>query len=185
MIDEKKIAAAVELLLDGIGEDVSREGLRGTPVRVARMFEELCRGMGEDAAAHLGVTFAAADNEMVVVKDIDFHSICEHHIMPFFGKIHVAYIPDGRVVGLSKLVRTVEIFARRLQLQEQLTAQVAEAIMEHLAPKGVMVMAEAEHLCMTMRGVAKPGSRTITTVIKGDFVDDERLQSTFFRIIGA
>ena len=184
MIDEKKIQAAVRLLLEGIGEDVSRAGLVDTPERVARAYMEIFKGQDDDAARHLKKTFVVADNEMVVERDIVFYSTCEHHIMPFFGKAHVAYIPDGRVVGLSKLARTVEVFARRLQLQEQLTAQIAEALMMHLKPKGVMVMVEAEHLCMTMRGVKKPGSQTITTVMKGDFVGDEGLQRMFFRMLG-
>jgi GTP cyclohydrolase I len=183
MIDKEKIEAAVRLLLEGIGEDANREGLIETPARVARMYEEIFQGKYENAAMPLMKTFSAENNEMVVEKDIAFYSTCEHHIMPFFGKAHVAYIPDGRVVGLSKLARTVEIFARRLQLQEQLTAQVAESIMTHLKPKGVMVMIEAEHLCMTMRGVRKPGSKTITTVMKGAYNDDERLQNIFFRMI--
>jgi GTP cyclohydrolase I len=184
MVDKAKIEAAVRLLLEGIGEDVEREGLRETPLRIARMYEEIFQGMEEDAAAHLAKTFQVANNEMVIEKDIVFYSACEHHMMPFFGKVHIAYIPDGRVVGLSKLARTVEVYARRLQLQEQLTAQIAEALMTHLQPKGVMVMVEAEHLCVTMRGIKKPGSQTITTVMKGAFVDNERLQNTFFKMLG-
>jgi GTP cyclohydrolase I len=184
MVDKNKIEKAVALLLEGIGEDATREGLVETPARIARMYEEIFQGSDEDAAVHLKKTFAAENNEMVIEKDIVFYSTCEHHLMPFFGRAHVAYIPDGRVVGLSKLARTVETYARRLQLQEQLTAQIADAIMAHLQPRGVMVMIEAEHLCMTMRGVKKPGSQTITTVMKGAFVDNERLQNTFFRMLG-
>jgi GTP cyclohydrolase I len=183
MVDKAKIEAAVRLLLEGIGEDTEREGLRETPFRIARMYEEIFQGMEEDAAVHLAKTFKVDNNEMVIEKDIVFYSACEHHIMPFFGKVHVAYIPDGRVVGLSKLARTVEVYARRLQLQEQMTAQIAEAIMTHLQPKGVMVMIEAEHLCITMRGIKKPGSQTITTVMKGAFIDNERLQKTFFQML--
>ena len=158
MVDHKKVEQAIRLLLEGIGEDPDREGLAETPDRIARMYEEICGGMNEDAAEHLKKTFTAENNEMVVEKDITFYSMCEHHMLPFYGKVHIAYIPDGKVVGLSKLARTVEVFARRLQLQEQMTAQIADALMENLHPKGVMVLAEAEHMCMTMRGIKKPGS---------------------------
>lgn len=183
MADQKKIEEAVRLLLEGIGEDINREGIRETPSRIARMYGEIFSGMGEDAAVHLSKTFQAENNEMVVEKDIVFYSTCEHHMMPFFGRVHVAYIPDGKVVGLSKLARTVETFAKRLQIQEQMTAHIADAVMEHLAPKGVMVLAEAEHLCMTMRGVKKPGSHTITVVTRGVFQENERLQTVFFNML--
>lgn len=183
MVDQKKIEEAVRLLLEGIGEDVTREGLTDTPNRVARMYEEIYRGMEEDAAVHLSKTFAVDSNEIVVEKDITFYSTCEHHLMPFYGKAHIAYIPDGRVVGLSKLARTVEVYARRLQIQEQMTAQIAGAIMEHLKPQGVMVMMEAEHMCMTMRGVAKPGSRTVTMAARGCFQNNPQLQQYFFEMI--
>lgn len=183
MVDQKKIEEAVRLLLEGIGEDVSREGLADTPNRVARMYEEICRGMDEDAAQHLSKTFAVDSNEIVVEKDITFYSTCEHHLMPFYGKAHIAYLPNGRVVGLSKLARTVEVYARRLQIQEQMTTQIAEAVMEHLKPQGVMVMVEAEHMCMAMRGVSKPGSRTVTMAARGCFYDDPRLQQYFFEMI--
>ena len=146
MIDKEKVEAAVRLLLEGIGEDIHREGLVETPARIARMYEEIYGGMDEDAALHLSKTFQVDSHEMVLEKDITFYSTCEHHLMPFYGKAHVAYIPDGRVLGLSKLARTVETFARRLQIQEQLTVQIADALMEHLAPRGVMVMMEAEHM---------------------------------------
>ena len=183
MVDQKKIEEAVHLLLEGIGEDVTREGLTDTPNRVARMYEEIYKGMDEDAAVHLSKTFAVDSNEIVVEKDITFFSTCEHHLMPFYGKAHIAYLPDGRVVGLSKLARTVEVYARRLQIQEQMTTQIAEAIMEHLKPQGVMVMAEAEHMCMTMRGVSKPGSRTVTMAARGCFQDNPQLQQYFFEMI--
>ena len=140
--------------------------------------------MDENAGEHLKKTFTAENNEMVVEKDITFYSMCEHHMLPFYGKVHIAYIPDGKVVGLSKLARTVEVYARRLQLQEQMTAQIADALMEHLKPKGVMVLAEAEHMCMTMRGVKKPGSKTVSVVTRGEFEDNEKLQNMFFRMIG-
>ena len=183
MVDQKKIEEAVHLLLEGIGEDVTREGLTDTPNRVARMYEEIYKGMDEDAAVHLSKTFAVDSNEIVVEKDITFFSTCEHHLMPFYGKAHIAYLPDGRVVGLSKLARTVEVYARRLQIQEQMTTQIAEAIMEYLKPQGVMVMAEAEHMCMTMRGVSKPGSRTVTMAARGCFQDNPQLQQYFFEMI--
>ena len=183
MVDQKKIEEAVKLLLEGIGEDVDREGLADTPNRIARMYEEIYKGMGEDPAKHLSRTFTVESNEIVLEKDITFYSTCEHHLMPFYGKVHIAYLPDGRVVGLSKLARTVEVYARRLQIQEQMTMQIAEAVREYLKPQGVMVMAEAEHLCMTMRGVSKPGSRTITTAARGCFAHDVRLQQYFFEMI--
>lgn len=170
-------------MLEGIGEDIHREGLVETPARIARMYEEIYGGMDEDAALHLSKTFQVDSHEMVLEKDITFYSTCEHHLMPFYGKAHVAYIPDGRVLGLSKLARTVETFARRLQIQEQLTVQIADALMEHLAPRGVMVMMEAEHMCMTMRGIKKPGSRTVSIATRGVFEGDMQLQNTFFQMI--
>lgn len=183
MVDQNKIEEAVRMLLEGIGEDVTREGLADTPNRVARMYEEIYRGMDEDPAIYLSKTFTVDSNEIVVEKDITFYSTCEHHLMPFHGKAHIAYLPDGKVVGLSKLARTVEVYARRLQIQEQMTTQIAEAIMEHLKPQGVMVMTEAEHMCMTMRGVAKPGSRTVTMAARGCFRDNPQLQQYFFEMI--
>lgn len=184
MVDRNKIEQAVLLILEGIGEDAGREGLADTPVRIARMYEEIFAGLSEDAGIHLQKTFAAKDNKMVLEKDITFYSMCEHHLLPFYGKAHVAYIPDGRVVGLSKLARTVEVFAKRPQLQEQLTTQIAEALMEKLGAKGAMVMIEAEHMCMTMRGVKKPGSHTVTVVTKGVFETDKDLQDTFYHMLG-
>lgn len=182
-MDAEKIREGVRLILEGIGEDPTREGLLDTPDRIARMYEEICGGMTEDAEVHLSRTFTAQDTEMIVEKDISVYSMCEHHMLPFFGKVHVAYIPDGKVVGLSKLARTVEVYARRLQLQEQLTAQIAEAVYSYLKPKGVMVMIEAEHTCMTMRGVKKPGSQTVTIKALGAFEEDERLQEKFLRLV--
>ncbi len=184
MFDHEKIETAVRLLLEGIGEDVNREGLIETPDRIARMYEEICGGMKEDAGVHLSKTFTVNSSEMVLEKDITFYSMCEHHLMPFYGKAHIAYIPDGKVVGLSKLARTVEVFARRLQLQEQLTGQIADALMEHMAPKGAMVMIEAEHMCMTMRGIKKPGSQTVTVARRGVFSEDPLLEERFFRMLG-
>ncbi len=157
-MDAEKIKQGVRLLLEGMGEDPAREGLVETPDRIARMYEELCAGYGEDAGEHLGVRFRVEESGIVLEKDIRFYSMCEHHLMPFYGTAAVAYIPQGEVVGLSKIARTVEVYAKRLQLQERMTAQIADAFMEKLAPKGVMVFVEAEHMCMTMRH-QKRGSR--------------------------
>lgn len=183
MIDQGKIKQAVRLLLEGIGEDPSREGLVETPDRIARMYEEIYGGLIEDAGVHLSKTFSVEHSEMVVEKDITFYSTCEHHLLPFYGKAHIAYIPNGRVVGLSKLARTVEVYARRPQIQEQLTGQIADALEKYLEPKGVMVLIEAEHMCMTMRGIKKPGSKTVTVAKRGAFAEDETLQNTFFRML--
>ena len=183
MVDQEKVKEGVRLILEGIGEDVNREGLLETPDRIARMYRELAGGMDEDPAVHLEKRFHVDNNDMVMDKDITFYSMCEHHMLPFFGKVHVAYIPDGEVVGLSKIARTVEVFARRLQLQEQLTAQIADAFMEILKPQGVMVMIEAEHLCMTMRGIKKPGAQTVTKVTRGIFDGNEKLQNTFYQMV--
>ena len=182
-MDKNKIEQGIRLLLEGIGEDPEREGLLETPNRIARMYEEICGGMEESAEEHLKKTFTAENNQMIVEKDITFYSMCEHHMMPFYGKVHIAYIPDGKVVGLSKLARTVEVYARRLQLQEKMTVEIADALMTHLKPKGVMVLAEAEHMCMTMRGVKKPGSKTVSLVTRGAFEENEKLQNMFFRMI--
>ncbi len=183
MIDNKKIEQAVRLMLEGIGENPDREGLKDTPARIARMCAELYSGMEEDAKTHLSRTFTVDSSEMVIEKDIPFYSMCEHHILPFYGKAHIAYIPDGRVVGLSKLARTVEVFARRLQIQEQLTGQIADALMKYMQPKGALVMLEAEHMCMTMRGVKKPGSRTVTLARRGVFETDPSLEQRFFHML--
>ena len=183
MFDHEKIKEGVRLILEGVGEDVEREGLLETPDRVARMYEEIFAGMYQDAAEPLSKRFHVAGNEMVLEKDIVFYSTCEHHLMPFFGKAHVAYIPKDEVVGLSKIARTVEVFAKRPQLQEQLTAQIADAINEQLHPMGVMVMLEAEHTCMTMRGVKKPGSKTASYVTRGIFAEDTALQDRFFQLV--
>lgn len=179
MIDKNKIEQAVKLLLEGIGEDIDREGLKDTPERVARMYEEIYGGLEEDATMHLSKTFTSTSSDMVIEKDITFYSTCEHHLLPFFGVVHVAYIPDGKVVGLSKLARTVEVYARRPQIQEQMTGQIANAIMDNLKPKGVMVMIEAEHMCMSMRGIKKPGSRTVTFCALGEFKDNDKARKIF------
>ena len=183
MVDKEKVMAAVRMLLEGIGEAPDREGLAETPARVARMCEEIFSGFDEEAGEHLSRQFSVPDSELVIEKDIAFYSTCEHHILPFFGKAHIAYIPNGKVAGLSKLPRTVEVFARRLQIQEQMTVQIADAIESFLSPKGVMVIIEAEHTCMTMRGVKKPGVMTITTAARGLFADDFERQRLFMEAI--
>ena len=183
MIDQDKVKQAVTMLLEAIGEDVNRPGLQETPDRIARMAEELFGGLEKDAKEHLSKRFPVTSSEIVLEKDISFYSVCEHHLLPFFGKVHIAYIPEKEVVGISKLARTVEVFARRPQIQEQLTAQIADAIMEELSPKGVMVMIEAEHLCMSMRGVQKPGTKTATYARRGSFAEDENLVCHFFSML--
>lgn len=167
-MDKLKIENAIKQLLEAINEDPEREGLKETPNRVARMYEEILMGYNEDAAKHLSKTFNVSTSDIVIEKDIEFSSMCEHHLMPFFGKMHIAYIPNGKVVGLSKLARCVETFAKRLQLQEQLTNQVSKAVFENLNAKGVLVACEATHTCMTCRGVKKMNSKTITYSKLGD-----------------
>ncbi len=173
-VDEARIERAVTELLLALGEDPARDGLVKTPVRVARMYQELLAGFGENPGDHLEVTFAADHDEMVMVRDIPFASLCEHHLIPFIGKAHVAYIPgqDGRITGLSKLARLVEGFARRLQVQERMTSEIADAIEHALAPRGVLVVLDAEHLCMSMRGVKKSGTSTVTSAVRGLFRSD-------------
>ena len=170
-IDLGRIEKAVHEILEAIGEDPDRDGLVETPERVARMYAEIFRGLHEDPASHLTVTFAAEHDEMVLVRDIPLYGSCEHHLIPFAGRAHVAYIPgaDGRITGISKLARLVEGFARRPQVQERLTTQIADALVEALQPDGVLVMIEAEHLCMSMRGVKKPGALTVTSAVRGLF----------------
>jgi GTP cyclohydrolase IA len=170
--DLDKVERGVRLLLEGIGEDLERDGVRDTPARVARMYEEITSGLRSDPAEVL-VVFEGGHDEMIMVRDIPMASICEHHLLPFIGKAHVAYIPNeqGRITGLSKLARLVEGLARRPQVQERLTTQIADAIVERLDPRGAMVVIEAEHLCMTMRGVRKPGAVTVTSAVRGQFRD--------------
>jgi GTP cyclohydrolase I len=170
-VDRDRIAEGVRLILEGIGEDPSREGLHDTPGRVADMYSEIFAGIGADAGEHLRVTFGEDHQVMVLVRDIPLYSVCEHHLLPFLGKAHVAYIPgkDGRICGLSKLARVVDTYARRPQVQERMTAQIADTVVEHLCPQGVMVVIEAEHLCMSMRGVQKPGAITTTSAVRGIF----------------
>ena len=182
-MDQEKIKKAVELLLEGIGEDKTREGLVDTPERIARMYEEICEGYSQNPSQILSKVFTVPDSEMVIEKDITFYSLCEHHMMPFFGKAHIAYLPKGKVVGISKLARTVEVYAKRLQVQERMGGQIADAIMENLSPEGVMVVLEAEHTCMTMRGVKKPGSKTVTVATRGAFAVNADLREQFYSLL--
>ncbi len=169
-MDNEKITQAVGMILEAMGEDPKRDGLRDTPERVARMYEEICKGIHEDPGQYLEVMFTESHDEMVMLKDIPLYSLCEHHLLPFYGRAHVAYIPrKGKITGLSKLARVVDGFARRLQVQERLTSQIADTINERLQPWGVIVVIEAEHMCMTMRGVLKPGTLTITSAVRGIF----------------
>jgi GTP cyclohydrolase I len=166
----EKIEKGVKLILEGVGEDPQRSGLKDTPKRVARMFSEILGGLNEDPARHLRVIQGEKHDEMVLIKNIPLYSMCEHHLLPFAGVAHIAYIPKGgRIVGLSKIARVVDILSRRLQVQERLTKQVADMIMEHLKPLGVMVVIEAEHMCMSMRGAKKPKSLTVTSALRGSF----------------
>ena len=179
MIDKEKVMASVRMFLEGIGEDPDREGLLETPDRVARMCYDIFGGIEQDPEKLLSKQFPAPDSELVIEKDIVFYSTCEHHLLPFFGKVHVAYIPNGKVAGLSKIPRTVEVFACRPQIQEQMTVQIADAIEQNLSAKGVIVIIEAEHTCMTMRGVKKPGTMTVTIATRGIFIDDLERQRLF------
>ena len=171
-VDLERLAAAVREILIAVGENPDREGLQATPARVARMYAEIFAGLHEDPGEHLSVTFEADHDELVLVRDIPIYSVCEHHLLPWLGKAHVAYIPgeDGRVTGLSKLARLVEGFAKRPQVQERLTSQIADTMVEKLNPIGVLVVIEAEHLCMSMRGVKKPGAVTVTSAVRGHFL---------------
>lgn len=183
MINKEKIEKAIKLLLEGIGEDATRPGLIETPERVARMYEEILSGYDDSAERHLEKTFPVTESGMILEKDIQFYSLCEHHLLPFFGKAHIAYIPVDEVVGISKLARTVEVFARRLQIQERMTGQIADAIAKNLKTKGVMVLVEAEHMCVSMRGIKKGGSKTVTIATRGCFENDQNLRETFFKLI--
>ncbi len=179
-MDKVKVEKAIADLLSALGQDVEREGLKDTPERVARMYEELLRGENESAEEYLSKTFSESGSDLVLEKDIDFSSTCEHHLMPFFGKVHIAYIPNGKVVGLSKLARVVDVYSRRLQLQERMNAEIADAVFEHLNPKGVLVVVEGEHTCMTARGVKKVGSKTVSYAIRGNM--ENRLIEVFSMI---
>lgn len=169
-MDKQKIIKAVEMILEAIGEDPKRPGLKHTPERVADMYEEIFSGIAKDASKEVQLFLPDEYDEMLLVKNIPFYSVCEHHFMPFFGKVHVAYLPKhGKITGLSKLGRVVEVLSRKLQLQERLTTNIADILMENLSPYGVLVVIEAEHLCMTMRGVKKPGALTVTSAVRGEF----------------
>ena len=185
-VDQPRVAAAVRELLLAIGEDPDREGLEGTPGRVARACAEMFSGLHQDPSEVLGTTFDIGHSEMVLVKDIPFYSTCEHHLVPFHGHAHVGYIPghDGKVTGLSKLARLVDLYARRPQVQERLTTQVVEAIVEHLAPAGVIVVIECEHLCMSMRGVRKPGAMTVTSAVRGQLRESATRAEAMSLILG-
>lgn len=184
-VDQERIAAAVREILEAIGEDPERDGLKDTPKRVARMYAEVCAGLHQEPAQHLSTTFEAGHDEMVMVRDIPLYSLCEHHLIPFLGKAHVAYIPNdtGRVTGLSKLARLVDGYAKRPQVQERLTRQIADAIESELHPQGVLVVIEAEHLCMSMRGVRKPGSSTVTSSVTGIFRDNVATRAEAMRFL--
>lgn len=177
-------AFATTLLLEAMDEDITRPGIVETPTRVARMHDELFRGYQENPATILGVEFDEDCKDMVVVRDIPFYSHCEHHLVPFFGVVHIAYIPNGKVTGLSKFARLVECYARRIQIQERLTAQIADAIEQYLKPLGVAVVIRAEHMCMTMRGVQKPGTSTVTSALRGLMKFDDKARTEFLRLAG-
>ncbi len=183
-MDRKKIEAGVRLILEGVGEDPGRPGLLETPRRVADLYGEIFSGLDRDPMEHLVPVVGESHDEMVLIREIPLYSVCEHHLLPFAGMAHIAYIPEGgRIVGLSKIVRVLETFASRPQVQERLTTQVAESIMKGLSPKGVMVVIEAEHLCMSMRGVRKPNSMTVTSAVRGSFRRDERTRSETLALI--
>ncbi len=184
--DQVKIERAVTMILEAVGENPNREGLRETPARVARLYKEVFSGLHQNPAEQLMTIFNEDHNELVLVKDITFYSMCEHHLVPFFGHAHVAYIPQGsRITGLSKLARLVEVAARRPQLQERLTATVADALVSELNPVGVAVMVEAEHMCMAMRGVNKPGTKTLTTAVRGTLAIDAMVRGEVFDMMRA
>lgn len=183
-MDRKKIEKGIRLVLEGVGEDVGRPGLQETPRRVAELYAEIFSGIDRDPMEHLVPVQGESHEEMVLIREIPLYSVCEHHLLPFAGMAHIAYIPEGgRIVGLSKIVRVLETYASRPQVQERLTTQVAESIMKGLTPKGVMVVIEAEHLCMSMRGVRKPNSITVTSAVRGSFRRDERTRSETLSLI--
>jgi GTP cyclohydrolase I len=183
-VDLEKIEAGVKLILEGIGEDASRPGLLGTPRRVALMYEEICAGLHNDAREFIHVIPAETHDEMVIVKDIPLYGLCEHHLLPFVGVAHIAYIPkEGRIVGLSKLARVADMMARKPQIQERLTTEIADLLDKELRPTGVMVVIEAEHLCIEMRGIKKPGSKAVTSALRGGFLKDQRTRAEAMALI--
>ncbi|MFB5661662.1 GTP cyclohydrolase I FolE [Alteribacillus sp. HJP-4] len=182
--DHEKIEKAVKMILEAVGDDPDREGVADTPKRVAKMYEEVFQGLKENPADHLQTVFGEDHEELVLVRDIPFYSMCEHHLVPFFGKAHIGYIPKGgKVTGLSKLARTLEVVARRPQLQERITSTIADTIVDTLQPHGVIVVIEAEHMCMTMRGVKKPGAETVTSAVRGSFETDEASRAEVLSLI--
>jgi GTP cyclohydrolase IA len=185
MIDRDKIQEATLAIIKAVGEDPNRPGLLETPKRIAEMYEEIFSGMGKDAAAELSTGFQEGHREMVILKDIPFYSMCEHHFLPFYGFAHVGYIPnkDGKVVGVSKIARVVDIIARRLQMQERMTTQIADTILQALQPDGIAVVIEAEHLCMTMRGIKKPGSNVVTSAMRGSFRSRAVTRAEFLSLV--
>ena len=182
-VDHAEVQRLVVQLLAAVGEDPNREGLRDTPARIARMYEEIFAGLDEDPFAILGVTFEESYDEMVILREIPFYSMCEHHLLPFHGQAHVGYLPNGKIVGLSKIARAVDVFARRPQVQERLTGQIADCIESVLGAKGVGVVIEAEHLCMTMRGVRKPGATMTTSAMRGRFREEQNTRQEFLGLI--
>ncbi len=182
--DATKVEAGVRLILEGIGEDPARPGIEGTPRRVAQMYEEICAGLHNEPRELLHVIPAETHDEMVIVKDIPLYSICEHHLLPFFGVAHIAYIPkDGRIVGLSKLARVADLMARKPQIQERLATEIADLLDEMLRPTGVMVVIEAEHMCIEMRGIKKPGAKAVTSALRGGFLKDQRTRAEAMSLI--
>nr|WP_069364843.1 GTP cyclohydrolase I FolE [Salisediminibacterium beveridgei] len=183
-VDHEKIQQAVTMILEAVGEDPEREGLLDTPKRVARMYEEIFEGLHQDPKEHFKTVFGEDHEELVLVKDITFHSVCEHHLVPFFGKVHIGYIPKGgQVTGLSKMARAVESITRKPQLQERITSTLADSIVDTLTPLGVIVIVEAEHMCMTMRGVRKPGAKTVTSAVRGAFQRSEAARAEVMSLI--
>ncbi len=184
-MDKKKIEKGIKLVLEALGADLNKKDLADTPMRVADMYEEILSGQFKDASSELEVILEQTHDEIILVKDIPIYSVCEHHLIPFLGKAHVAYIPDKKITGLSKIARTVDTLSRRLQVQERLTAEIADIIMEKLKPKGVMTVLEAEHLCLTMRGVKKPGAKTITSVVRGIFRKNQKTRQEALSLISS
>jgi GTP cyclohydrolase I len=184
-LDKEKIIEGIKMVIEGIGEDITREGLNNTPQRVANMYEEIFSGLKIDPFQVVKASFNEEHDEMIIVRDIPLYSICEHHLLPFLGRAHVAYIPgkDGKILGISKIARIVDIFAKRLQLQERMTTKIADTIVETIRPLGVLVIVEAEHLCMSMRGVQKPGSITITSAVRGAFRTSEATRAEAMSLI--
>ena len=185
LLDRTKVEEGVRLILEGIGEDPDREGIAGTPQRVADMYQEVFAGYGQEASEVVTVIPGAGHDEIIMVRDIPLYGVCEHHLLPFVGRAYVAYIPnrDGRITGLSKIARLVDLLSKKLQVQERLTTEIADALEKALEPRGVFVMIEAEHLCMTMRGVKKPGSVTVTSAVRGGFRSDARTRSEALELI--